>query len=76
MIISQYRYKEFQEIPEERLHEFVGPIITEKDRAILQTWINHLKSMNIPFILVKRKDHLKSKDRMVTANFLICERKA
>ncbi len=73
-IVNQYRYKEFQEIPQSKLWEFVGPITsTKKDAAILETWVNHFQSLKIPFIIIKRE--YASYNGRALGKFLVTEKK-
>ena len=74
-IIARYRYKEFKEIPESKLHEFVGPIITKGNMKILATWVKHFESMKVPFVITKHKAPYRE-GQIVDAKFLVCEIKA
>ena len=74
-IKGQYRYKEFLEIPESKLHEYVGPIVTAKDREILATWRRHFKSVRVPYVVTQRKI-VYSDRQSIVAKFLACEKLA
>ena len=74
-IKGQFRYKAFQEIPESKLWEFVGPIVTAKDREILASWRQHFKTMRVPHVIIQRKTKYRD-SQVVTARFLVCEKLA
>lgn len=77
-VVSRFMFKEFQEIPKNRLWEFIGPIITLEDEEILKTWMRHFKDTKTPHIVVKRNNTQNDADyfyRSKYVKWLICERK-
>lgn len=73
---KRYRWKQFQEIPQSKLWEFIGPITTsQKDIAILATWEQHFKSVKVPYVVIKRL-FSDFKGLRVMAKFIVCERRA
>ena len=73
-IVNRYRMKEFKEIPKGKLWRFVGPIINRKDQGTLQTWMDHFKSVKVPFVVIK-ETITNRQGRKVVAKYLVCEQK-
>jgi len=60
-IIHTFMPKEYKKIPSGKLWDFVGPIVTSKDRKILRSWQNHFEELKIPYRIIEY-EHLRIKN--------------